>query len=177
MKQKIAIFALGLLITGLFLPFLSQAQTATTTLDDPQVIASMLKQIEFIRSEIARLTALRNQGNQGRVLGTSVNISGDARPPLVRNVSITNITKNSATISWYTNENANATLWYSTSFLYDLSSAQVSSLNTTNYNTFHSFNLTGLNPNTTYFYMLRSVDPSNNTTTSSGLHTFTTLSN
>lgn len=176
MKQKITISAISLTLIML-VPSVSGAQTCpagytctqTSSTDDPAVIAEMVKKIEFIRSEIVRLTALRNQG---KVLGASVSSSGDARPPLIRNVAITNITKNGATISWYTSENANATLWYSTNFLHNLTS--VSFLSTASYSTFHTFNLTGLNPNSVYYYMLRSVDSSNNTTTTSGLHTFTT---
>ncbi|MDH5685623.1 MAG: fibronectin type III domain-containing protein, partial [Hadesarchaea archaeon] len=93
----------------------------------------------------------------------------DTTPPTIENVASSNVTKNSATITWDTDEIADSLVKYGTSpgnytdNKYD--SAYVTS---------HSIGLTDLTENTTYYYVVKSTDPSNNSSESSE-YSFTTL--
>ncbi|MDH5442992.1 MAG: fibronectin type III domain-containing protein [Hadesarchaea archaeon] len=93
----------------------------------------------------------------------------DTTPPVIENVASSNIKKNSATITWDTDEIADSLVKYGTSpgnytdNKYD--SAYVTS---------HSIGLTDLTENTTYYYVVKSTDPSNNSSESSE-YSFTTL--
>lgn len=93
----------------------------------------------------------------------------DTTPPTIENVDASVITSNSATILWDTDEIADSLVKYGTSpgnyteNKYD--SAYVTS---------HSIGLTGLTENTTYYYVVKSTDPSNNSSESSE-YSFTTL--
>lgn len=92
----------------------------------------------------------------------------DNTPPVISNVASSNITSSSATITWDTDEIADSLVKYGTTSgnytdnKYD--SADVTS---------HSIGLTGLTENTTYYYVVSSTDPSNNTSESSE-YSFTT---
>ncbi len=93
----------------------------------------------------------------------------DTTPPTIENVDASAITSNSATITWDTDEIADSLVKYGTSLgsytdnKYDLA-----------YVTSHSIGLTGLTENTTYYYVVKSTDPSNNSSESSE-YSFTTL--
>ncbi len=92
----------------------------------------------------------------------------DTTPPVIENVDNSGITSNSATITWDTDEIADSLVKYGTSpenyteNKYD--SADVTS---------HSIGLTSLAENTTYYYVVKSTDPSNNSSESSE-YSFTT---
>ncbi|MDH5442871.1 MAG: polysaccharide deacetylase family protein [Hadesarchaea archaeon] len=92
----------------------------------------------------------------------------DTTPPVIENVASSAITSNSATITWDTDEIADSLVKYGmspgnyTDNKYD--SAYVTS---------HSIELTGLTENTTYYYVVKSADPSNNSSESSE-YSFTT---
>ena len=92
----------------------------------------------------------------------------DTTPPTIENVASSAITSNSATITWDTDEIADSLVKYGTSpgnytdNKYD--SAYVTS---------HSIGLTDLTENTTYYYVVKSTDPSNNSSESSE-YSFTT---
>jgi peptidoglycan hydrolase-like protein with peptidoglycan-binding domain len=87
------------------------------------------------------------------------NSSDNISAPIITSAGVNNITRNSATINWYTNENAKGLVYFSTSPLslgehpnsVDVSgnTAMVDS----NYRTNQSVTLQNLQPNTTYYYL------------------------
>ena len=99
----------------------------------------------------------------------------DTTAPTITGITKTNITNNSATISWTTNEAANGQVEFtnpcpSTGCM----SALVSALSTA-----HSVTVTGLAPNTMYMFKLRSADAAGNlkVLSSDAVLMFTTLPN
>ena len=89
--------------------------------------------------------------------------------PIISSIVSSNITLNSAVISWNTDKNKDTQIEYGTSAAYGQSSTPSSVLGT-----IHSGNITGLIPNTTYYYRVKSKDASNDSTVSTD-QTFTTL--
>ncbi len=80
----------------------------------------------------------------------------DGLPPIITDVTVTNLKENSASITWMTSEPADSIVDYATgpiglgSYTFQATdSAQVTS---------HSVSLTGLRPNTTYHFRVRSRD-------------------
>ncbi len=94
----------------------------------------------------------------------------DALPPVITNIQVTSVTATSATIVWTTDEAA-------TSFVdYDTDGAPYASVATTaGLATAHSVALSGLQPNTTHHFRVRSGDASSNEAFSTDL-TFMTAS-
>jgi chitodextrinase len=92
----------------------------------------------------------------------------DTTPPVASNIAASNITQNSATITWTTNEPADSLVRYGLTTSYTAQSTLDTSLLTS-----HSITLTGLSANTTYNYRVDSRDGSGNLTTSANF-TFTT---
>jgi hypothetical protein len=84
------------------------------------------------------------------------------------NLTVTNITTNSATVHWTTNRLTNSLVSYGPT------SAYGSSDSNSDYVTVHNISLTGLTPNTTYHFKVTSVS-SGGTSISSGDLTFKTL--
>ena len=104
--------------------------------------------------------------------GFSQNISiyiPDTTPPVIANVSATSITKDSATIIWETDEPSDSMVKYGTQ-----SGNYVEIAYNASYVTRHNIVLTGLIPNTTYYYVVNSTDPSNNSAQSTE-HSFKTF--
>ncbi len=83
--------------------------------------------------------------------------SPDTTPPVISNVSATEITRHEATISWNTNEVATSLVEYGYTPNYG-SSTELD----TNLVTDHSQRLTRLHPHTLYHYRVRSVDGAGN---------------
>jgi hypothetical protein len=81
----------------------------------------------------------------------------DTTPPVISSVSDSNITAFSAVINWVTDEPADSQVEYGLTEALGLSSDLE-----TNYVTDHSVTLTNLNSDTTYYYRVKSNDPSNN---------------
>lgn len=92
----------------------------------------------------------------------------DTTAPAISNVVAKPTTGNTANITWTTNESSLSWVVYGTTTAYG------QELKTTSYTASHSVNLTGLTPNTTYYYQVKSQDSSNNTAASAA-GTFTTL--
>lgn len=97
----------------------------------------------------------------------------DITAPVVSNLSVSNIATTSATISWNTNENTTAVLWYSTTTPVATSTAETMSQSSLSQS--HSFDLDDLATSTTYHYTTSSSDLSGNTTETSE-SSFSTLS-
>ena len=93
----------------------------------------------------------------------------DTTAPVISNVTSTNLTTTSATITWNTNENATSAVNYGLTNAYGLNVTSASSV------TSHSLLLSGLSANTTYHFRVTSTDAANNVTTGSD-NTFTTAS-
>jgi peptidoglycan hydrolase-like protein with peptidoglycan-binding domain len=109
--------------------------------------------------------------------------SSDASGPSIYSVN-QSVTNNSATFGWYTNENATAKIAYNTSPLIinegDINSVgfgAINGYNVTNDNiarTSQQVTLSGLQPNTTYYYMIISTDASGNISVVGPNNTFRT---
>jgi chitodextrinase len=93
----------------------------------------------------------------------------DTTPPVISNVASSNITHNSATIAWSTNEPSGSQVEYGTTPSYGLQSPLDTALVTA-----HVANLTNLNADTLYHYRVKSSDQAGNPATSSDF-IFTTL--
>ena len=93
----------------------------------------------------------------------------DALPPGITNILVTP-TSGTADISWNTDEPASSFVRYGTNPL-----ALTMSVSASGYRLNHSLLLTGLNPDTTYFYQIVSQDEAGNTATTPTA-SFTTLS-
>jgi len=98
----------------------------------------------------------------------SATITLDTVFPQITNIQTTNITPNTAKITWDTNENAYSDVEYGLTAGYGQILDLGSSLNTT-----HTANLSSLSANTVYHYRLSSIDQAGNTTNSID-YTFTT---
>ncbi|RLF08340.1 MAG: hypothetical protein DRJ60_00620, partial [Thermoprotei archaeon] len=101
--------------------------------------------------------------------GGTVNLGGggDAIAPSISNITVS-VSSTTATISWTTNEASISWVIYGTSTDYG------SEAKTTDYLTSHSIALTGLSPETTYHYQIKSEDSSGNIGSYTD-RTFTTL--
>jgi len=81
----------------------------------------------------------------------------DTTPPVLTNISIVSVTKETATITWETDEVSDSRVKYGT---------EPGNYTETAYNAtgviYHSIDLVGLTSNTTYYYVVNSTDPSIN---------------
>ncbi|HNT18755.1 MAG TPA: proprotein convertase P-domain-containing protein, partial [Acidobacteriota bacterium] len=96
----------------------------------------------------------------------------DCSAPVISNVLATNVTGNSATITWDTNENANSRVTHGTS-----TPPGTNTDNLTSYVTSHSVLVTGLSQCTSYYFSVTSADPAGNSATANNggaYYTFTT---
>ncbi len=92
----------------------------------------------------------------------------DTTPPVITNVQSTNIGTSTVEVTWTTNENSTSQVEYGTTSGYGSASAADATLTGA-----HSVTLSGLTPNTTYHFRVKSADASSNLATS-GDNTFTT---
>jgi hypothetical protein len=93
----------------------------------------------------------------------------DTNPPVIGNVTSSNITGNAATVAWTTNELSDSQVDFGTTTAYGSTTSLLASLVTV-----HAAALVGLNPGTVYHYRVRSRDASGNAATS-GDFAFTTV--
>ncbi len=116
------------------------------------------------------VTAYDTSGNEsGFSNEVSKTIStSDPTPPILAAITPTNITSNSATIAWTTDEPADSMIEYGTTTTYGSTTPLDTTLVTA-----HSQTITALLPATTYNYRVVSKDASGNAA-SSGNNTFTT---
>ena len=108
--------------------------------------------------------------------GTNVTVTAtatvDCTPPVISNVQTTNIEARSATVTFDTDEPANGTVRYGLAC-----GTLTETVPESGFKTAHTFNLTGLTENTTYFYAVDAVDGAGNSSTDDNggaCYTFTT---
>jgi len=92
----------------------------------------------------------------------------DTTPPVISGVYTSNISSNSATINWTTNETSDTQVEYGTTISYGYSTTLNTSLVTT-----HSQTISSLSPSTLYHYRVKSRDAASNLSVSQN-YTFTT---
>jgi len=97
----------------------------------------------------------------------------DTSAPIISGVSATNITLGSGHIVWTTNENADSSVWYSTSTPI-IVPANASAVYSGSLISSHNISLSGLATSTVYYYMVGSKDVAGNSATSTQ-YSFTTL--
>ena len=90
-------------------------------------------------------------------------ITEDYTSPSIQNVRSSAITETSATIKWETDEPATSKVNYGQTMEYGLTAQS-----DTNLSTSHSVTLTGLDPNTTYYFEAISADAAGNEATQNG---------
>ena len=91
----------------------------------------------------------------------------DAIPPVISSIKATTIDSSKVTVSWVTNEDTKWRLDYGTdpNILTDtIPPAGTLSVTNNNFATQHRVTLTGLQPNTTYYYRITAIDRSANQT-------------
>jgi uncharacterized lipoprotein YddW (UPF0748 family) len=103
----------------------------------------------------------------GNMYVTDLVLGGGGNPPAISNVGASNITNNSATISWTTDQTSTSKVEYGLTTSYGSSTPVDNNLVTS-----HAMNLSGLSQKMTYHY--RVVSGNLNGTTTSGDYTFTT---
>jgi hypothetical protein len=117
---------------------------------------------------VLRLTANDGALSASDEVTLDVNIPPpDTTPPVIANVART-VSATSATVTWTTNEPSDSQVLYGTSTPYSSSTTRDATMVLN-----HSVFVSGLQPNTTYHFSVRSADPSNNASTSPDA-TFTT---
>ena len=120
---------------------------------------------------VAESTAGNGATGYSSILSFTTTGVAVAAAPVISNVTTTNISGNSATITWTTSQPATAQVSYGTTTSYESSSSLNSTLQTT-----QSVTLTGLTAGTTYNYAIISANASGASTTSANF-TLTTLQN
>jgi hypothetical protein len=114
-------------------------------------------------------TVTQNEMDAGGFVQNITLYIPDTTPPVITNISLVLVTKNSATITWETDEVSDSLIKCGT---------EPGDYTETTYNatdkTYHSIELVGLTSNTTYYYVVNSTDSSSNSAQSveSNLTTF-----
>jgi hypothetical protein len=119
--------------------------------------------------------ATDSSGNAAVETSFLVTVTANTTSPVISNTAVT-ITASTAMVSWITDESSSSKVFYSTTTPVDVSSTSATPvvmdgsmvLN-------HSLDISGLTPNTTYYFVVESTDGSDNTTVASE-STFTTTS-
>ncbi len=95
-------------------------------------------------------------------LGFGTGGSADASAPIVSAETVTTPATRTAVVAWTTNEEATSRVMYNTSWPFLYSGAP--SASDTNYDYVQSVTIGNLTPNTLYYYVRESIDPSGNVT-------------
>ena len=98
----------------------------------------------------------------------------DVLAPVIRDILATSTASTTASITWFTNEKATSTLWYSITT--PLTTATAARINENTLETSHAYSLSGLTASTTYYYLIKVSDKWNNSTTSTE-RSFVTVGN
>ncbi|HET9641392.1 MAG TPA: fibronectin type III domain-containing protein, partial [Candidatus Paceibacterota bacterium] len=117
---------------------------------------------------VVALDAAGNRSPQSIAATATTQALADTTPPVLSNITATNLTSSSATITWTTNEPADDQVAYGVTTTYDTTTAVGTTLSTS-----HSVLLSNLSAGTTYHYQVRSKDAAGNSAASIDL-TFAT---
>ena len=120
-----------------------------------QVLSGLLPETVYYFRVLSR-DAAGNLAASGGFTFTTL-AATDTTPPVISGVASSNVTSNSARISWTTNEPADTQVEYGTTIFYGSSTSRNPALTTS-----HAQTLTGLTAKTTYHYRVRSRDGSGN---------------
>lgn len=101
-----------------------------------------------------------DDGQGGLNIQVTTNSSVDCTPPVISNPQASNIQPRSATVSFDTDEPANGLVRYGAAC-----GTWLGTLTESGYKTAHTFNLTGLTDNTTYYFAVEATDPAGNSAT------------
>jgi hypothetical protein len=118
-----------------------------------------------------RVHSADTAGNSASSLDQTFTTMADSLAPVISEIIVTNITGNSATVNWTTNEPASSLVDYGITTAYEIGTKIDNTLVV-----LHSVNLTGLNSSTLYNFRVRSKDSVENTGVSTN-QAFTTLDN
>ncbi len=100
------------------------------------------------------ITVSGNADNSPQTIPVTLTIYsvGTALPPVISNISVSNLTENTARITWDTDMPSTSIVYYGTTTSYG-NNEQDGTLKTS-----HSIDLTGLSPDTTYHYKIESAN-------------------
>ncbi len=104
-------------------------------------------------------------GNEGLSGDYTFTTSADTTPPVISGITAVSITTSGATIQWLTDEPSTSQVEYGFTSAYGFLSPKDMTLVTS-----HAVTLSGLNPNTVYYFRVKSEDSSSNEAMSGGLH-------
>ncbi len=128
---------------------------------DHEITLSGLTPSTTYSIKVSSTDAAGNGPTVSSAISATTNATPDTTPPVISNVTVSDITTSSAVVSWTTDELSNSTVVFGTkSELPDNTVGDVS--NTTS----HSITLSGLHDGTKYFFVVKSADTSNNTAAS-----------
>ena len=148
---------------------LNIAQTALTAADGTYTISNITQ--GTFSGSIAKVGYypynFSNTMSPGQTI--TINASLSPVPPAISNIAVSNITNNSATITWTTDQPSDSLVEYGTTTTYDNSQYDATFL------TNHSITLTNLSMGTMYHFKVTSKN-NLNVSSSSGDNTFTTYS-
>ena len=115
------------------------------------------------------ITAYDSSGNDSAFSLEVSKTFSDTTAPVISGIAVTGTAGTQATITWITDEAATSQVEYGTTTAFGTTSALGTALVTS-----HSRTLSGLTPDTTYYFRVVNIDASGNTAVSSA-NTFTTL--
>src|SRR5579884_3012535 len=124
------------------------AATASSGYSDKGVAASTV-----YRYRISAYDAAGNVSAQSEEVSGATPAPADTTPPVISGMTVKEITSNSATIRWSTDEPADTQIEYGTTPAYGNATAMIAALTTG-----HAQSLTGLSPSTRYHYRVKSRD-------------------
>lgn len=144
-------------------------ETDPTLATSHSVRLSNLKPNTAYHYTVISLDAAENEGTGEGDFTTSA--QADTTPPVISGVAVSDAGESSATISWATDELATSQVEYGTTDAYGSTTPLGEELLTS-----HRVTLAGLEPDTTYHFIVKSQDAAGNEATSETAQTFATLS-
>ncbi len=149
-------------------PYASTSGSATLVVSHTVILSGLTPNTQYHYRVRSGDAASNESFTSDATFVTQLSCVADTTPPIISNIQVTSITSESAHVCWDTNEAADGLIDYGITNAYGQSKTD------TNYALTRCFDLTGLNPDTTYHYKLTSKDLSSNSANTADL-TFKTL--